>query len=184
MENLDIAQNRKDKKYAKKDILRRIFWGITSILFRYSLRNMFGWRNWLLRLYGARIGRNVHIYRTATIYFPWNLKVGDYAAIGENVLIYNLGQIEIGDKSTISHQAHLCAGTHDYQKSSLPLIKSQIIIKDQTWICADAFVSPGITINTGAIVGARAVVTKNVEAWHIVAGNPAKKIGTRTLKSE
>jgi putative colanic acid biosynthesis acetyltransferase WcaF len=161
--------------------LRRLLWAIIWPLFRFSPRIFFGWRNMLLRLFGARIGKNVHIYNTAHIYFPWNLEVGDWSAIGEHALIYNLGPIRVGSMVTISQRAHLCAGTHDYTDPSMPLQKLPITLGDQVWICADAFVGPGITIAEGALVGARAVAVKDVDSWQIVAGNPARPIKKRVL---
>jgi putative colanic acid biosynthesis acetyltransferase WcaF len=123
----------------------------------------------------------VHVYPSTRVYFPWNLTVGDWSAIGEEALIYNLGPVVIGQKTTISHRAHLCAGTHDYTRPDLPLLKPPIAIGDQAWICADVFVGPGVTVGEGAVVGARAVVVKNVEPWTIVAGNPARVIRRREL---
>ena len=109
--------------------------------------------------------------------------MGDWSAIGEDAFIYNLGKVTLGEKVTISHRAQLCAGTHDYTQPDLPLLKPPIVIENQAWICADAFIGPNVTIGEGAIVGARAVVMKNVEPWMIVAGNPAKLIKKRELKS-
>ncbi|MGA2867968.1 MAG: putative colanic acid biosynthesis acetyltransferase, partial [Verrucomicrobiota bacterium] len=102
--------------------------------------------------------------------------------IGEEAFIYNLGPVTLGEKVTISHRAQLCAGTHDYTRLALPLIKPPIIIEDQAWICADAFVGPGVTVGEGAIIGARAVVMKNVKSWAIMAGNPAQFVKQRILK--
>ena len=113
---------------------------------------------------------------------PWNLEIGDWSSIGEHAYIYNLGRIVIGSKTTISHRAHLCAGTHDYSNPTLPLLKPRIYIGDQAWICADAFIGPGVNIGEGAVVGARSVVIKDVEAWTVVAGNPAKRVRDRVLK--
>jgi putative colanic acid biosynthesis acetyltransferase WcaF len=126
----------------------------------------------------------VNTYPSTRIYFPWNLTVGDWSAIGEEVLIYNLGPVTLGKKVTISHRAHLCAGTHDYTRPELPLIKPPIEIGDQAWVCADAFVGPGVVVGEGAVVGARAVVMKNVEPWTVVAGNPARFVRKRELKAE
>jgi putative colanic acid biosynthesis acetyltransferase WcaF len=114
---------------------------------------------------------------------PWNLVIGDWSSIGEHAYIYNLGMINIGSKATISHRAHLCAGTHDYESPDLPLVRPQINVADQAWICTDSFLGPGVNIGEGAIVGARAVVTKDVDPWVIVAGNPAKAIKKRLLKN-
>jgi putative colanic acid biosynthesis acetyltransferase WcaF len=125
------------------------------------------------------VGRNVNIYPSSVIYFPWQLEIGDWSAIGEDALIYNLGRVTIGERVTISHRAHLCAGTHDYRKSDMPLLKPPIVVKDQAWICANAFVGPGVTVGQGAIVAAAAVVMRDVPDWQIVAGNPAVPVKKR-----
>lgn len=138
----------------------------------------------LLRVFGAKIGREVHVYGSAVIRMPWNLKVGDWSAIGEDALVYNLGKISIGERVTISHRAHLCAGTHDHSEPAMPLLKLPITIGSDTWICTEAFVGPGVTVGQGAVVGARAVAIKDVEPWAIVAGNPARMVGKRELKNQ
>jgi putative colanic acid biosynthesis acetyltransferase WcaF len=135
----------------------------------------------LLRCFGARIGRHVNVYPSARIYFPWNLTVGDWSAIGEDAFIYNLGPVTLGRKVTVSHRAHLCAGTHDYTRTDLPLLKPPIRVGDEVWICTEAFVGPGVTIGEGAVVGARAVVVKDVAPWTVVVGNPARVIKKRVL---
>ena len=94
-------------------------------------------------MFGAQVGRNVNIYPSALIYYPWNLEIGDDSSIGEWALIYNLGTVTIGKRTTISQRVHLCAGTHDYREPTLPLLKPPIIVGDEVWICADAFVGPG-----------------------------------------
>ena len=142
---------------------------------------MFAWRCFLLRLFGARIGQDVHIYPSAKIYLPWNLSIGKESSIGEWTLIYNLGPVAIGEQVTVSHRAHLCGGTHDYSDPTLPLQRMPITIKSKAWICADAFVGPNVTVGEGAVVGAAAVVVKEVPAWSIIAGNPAKFIKKRQI---
>ena len=159
-------------------------WSFFFIFFRYSPRIFFEWRNFLLRIFGAKIGSHVHIYPSATIYIPWNLKIGDESSIGEWTLIYNLGKIDIGSQTTISHRAHLCAGTHNYSNPKLPLMRLPIKIGDQAWICSESFIGPNVNIGNGAIVGAGSVVTKNIKPMQIVAGNPAKLIRRRSIKNE
>ena len=183
-QSLDIASNRGTRKYSRKETLFRIAWGIILPIFRFSPRPLFGWRSFLLRLLGAKVGHDVHIYNSATIYMPWNLEIGAWSSIGEHAYIYNLGKITIGRKTTISHRAHLCAGTHDYENPSLPLLKPPIVVGDQAWICTDAFIGPGVTVGEGAIVAARAVAVANIEPWDIVAGNPAKLIKKRVMKND
>ncbi len=179
---LNIENNRQAKKYTSKELVLRILWGVFKLFFRFSPRIFFKWRVFLLKLFGAKIGYAVHIYPSAIIYMPWNLEVGDFSAIGEDALIYNLGKIILGNKVTVSHRAHLCAGTHDYCDPSLPLIKQPILLQDNVWICANAFVGPNVTIGEGAVVGAAAVVAKNIDKWSVVAGNPAVFIKKRILK--
>jgi len=182
VDNLNIADNRAAQKYSAGEQLRRVLWGVGKLFFRCSPRPCFGWRRFVLRCFGATVGKNVNTYPSTRIYFPWNLTVGDWSAIGEDVLIYNLGPVTLGEKVTVSHRAHLCAGTHDYTQPDLPLLKPPIEIKNQAWVCADAFVGPGVTVGEGAVVGARAVVMKDVAPWTVVAGNPAREIKKRTLR--
>lgn len=178
---LDIAANRKAVKFDRGILLKRLLWSLAKPLFRFSPRRFFAWRRFLLRLFGANIGREVHFYNSVQVFAPWNLIVGDWSAIGESSLIYSVGKITIGNRATISQRAHICAGTHDYTKPDLPLITPPIIISDQTWISADAFIGPGVTVHEGAVVGARAVVFVDVPAWTVVAGNPARAIKKREL---
>lgn len=181
---LDISANRSATKYSHREQLLRILWGLCRPLFRFSPRICFGWRRLLLRLFGAKVGDNVHIYNSAVIYMPWNLEIGDWSGIGEHAFVYNLGRVTIGTRTTVSQRAHLCAGTHDFTDPALPLLKPPIFIGDQAWVCADAFVGPGVTVGEGAIIGARAVVVKDVDPWHVVAGNPARFIKMRILKEK
>jgi putative colanic acid biosynthesis acetyltransferase WcaF len=178
---LDIQQNRSVKKYSPSEMTRRVLWTAAQPFFRLSPRPFFGWRRFVLRCFGAKVGRNVHVYPSATIYFPWNLEVGDESAIGEYALIYNLGRITIGARATISHRAHLCAGTHDHTKSDFPLLRFPIVIGAEAWICADAFVGPGVTVGQGAIVAARAVAMRDVEPWMVAVGNPARPVKKREI---
>lgn len=183
MNHLDIEHCRRLRPYSRWEYLGRLLWTLATPLFRYSPRPLFGWRRFLLRLFGARIGHAAHVYPSARIYLPWNLNLGDQASIGEWALIYNLGMVVIGMGATISHRSHLCAGTHDYRDPALPLLRLPIEIGPQAWVCADAFVGPDVRIGEGAIVGAGAVVVRDVPAWQIVAGNPARFIKVRHLDS-
>src|SRR5215208_4320145 len=167
---LNIQENRRTKNYTQREMTRRVLWTFAQPLFRFSPRPCFSWRRFLLRCFGAKIGRNVNVYASAMIYFPWNLEVGDESAIGEQAFIYNLGRVTLGSRVTVSHRAHLCAGTHDYTKPDFPLLRPSIVIGSDAWICADAFVGPGVTVGEGAIVGARAVAMRDVEPRIVVIG--------------
>jgi len=181
-EQLDIAANRAASKYSRAELALRVAWGLGSRLYRFSPRLVNGWRRLLLRLFGARIGRAVVLSPLAGIRYPWCLSIGDWSSVSEHANLYNLGDLTIGDRVTISHGAHLCGGSHDDGDAAMPLIRAAITIEDDAWICADAFIGPGVTVGRGAVVGARAVVVKDVPAWKVVAGNPARVIRDRVIK--
>lgn len=178
-QRIDIKANRQISKWTSQELFKRALWEFCLPLFRFSPRVLWGWRRLLLRLFGARIGQAVHIHPKVCITIPWNLDVADFASVGEGARVYNLGKVTIGYGATVSQGAHLCAGTHDHTKASLPLVKAQISIGEGAWICADAFVGPGVAVEQYAIVGARAVAMRNVPAWSILAGNPGKVIRQR-----
>jgi len=153
MKTLNIEKNRKGQKYPLSVQLMRVAWGFGRMLFRMIPRPFYGPRRFILQCFGARLGRQVNIANTATIYFPWNLEVGDWSSIGERAMIYNLGKITIGKQATISQGAHLCAGSHDYRDPAMPLLTLPITIGDQAWICADAFIGPNVVVGEAAVVG-------------------------------
>ncbi|WP_269542312.1 putative colanic acid biosynthesis acetyltransferase [Cerasicoccus fimbriatus] len=184
MTQLNIKANRKAVKYSKRILAARLCWGLCRCFFRCSPRVAYGFRNSLLRLFGAKVGQDVRIHPTAVIQFPWNLAIGDYSSIGDSAYIYNLGFINIGRRSTVSQFAHLCAGTHDFTDPTMPLLCPPISVGDDAWLCAETFIGPSVIIGNGAVVGARSVVVKDVPPWKVVIGNPARIIKDRNLFSE
>lgn len=180
---LDIQGNRRARKYSRRELALRILWAAAQPLYRWSPRLLWGWRRALLRAFGARIGRDVRLHPRAHVFFPWHLSVGDEATIAEDVLVYNLGPVSIGAQATVSHGVQLCAGSHDYRDPAFVLLKPPVNIGDCAWICTEAFVGPGVRVGEGAVVGARAVVTRDVDPWSVVAGNPARNVGRRELRT-
>lgn len=176
---MDIEANRRSEKYTRGELVGRFLWAACTPLFRWSPRLCWGWRRFMLRLFGAKIGVQVHIHPSARIFLPWNLEIGDWSSVGFEALLYNLGPMKVGEGVTISQRAHLCGGTHKFREAAMPLVRASISVGDEAWICADAFVGPGVTIGDRAVVGARAVVMRNVDAGKIVAGNPARETGER-----
>lgn len=175
----DVTTNRAAKKWSGSEQVGRVLWTLAAPLWRFSPRIAWGWRRMLLRMFGAKIGANVHVYPTARVTIPWNLDIADEAAVGDRAILYALGPIRIGPRATISQYAHLCAGTHDWRDAAMPLVKAPLVVEADAWVCADAFVGPGVTIGEGAILGARGVTMKDVEPRTIVGGNPARQIGDR-----
>lgn len=137
---------------------------------------MYRWRAFLLRVFGAKIGGHTTIRRTAKVYIPWNLSMGDWSSLGDHTIVYSLGQITIGDRTSVSQYAHLCAGTHDYRRKDMPLLCPPITIGDDCWIATDAFVGPGVTIGDRSVIGARSSVYKDIPPGKVAVGNPAKPI--------
>lgn len=179
---IDIVRNRKMSKWRLKDLISRAIWeAIGAPLFYVSPRVTWAFRRALLRLFGAKIGIGVHVFPSAKIFVPWNLKLGDYSSVGDGAILYALGRIEIGARATISQHSHLCAGSHDYESETFDLLKPPIEIGDDAWICAGAFVAPNVKIGQGAVIGARAVITKSVEDWAVVVGNPQRVIKYRRV---
>lgn len=171
--------------FSLQNRLGRLLWSVVYILaFRPTPRMLHGWRNLVLRLFGAQIGRHVHIHATVKIWAPWNLEVGNFVGIGDGVNLYCMDRIVIRDYAVVSQGAHLCAGSHDFNRANFQLITAPIVIGARAWICADAFVGMGVTIAEGVVLGARSLAAKSVsQPWSVWAGMPAKKIGDRNRAS-
>lgn len=173
---LDIRSHLRNDNYDASTMRRRLVWGLAEPLFRFSPRALYGWRNRLLKLLGAKLGSGVRLYPSVQVAFPWNIELGDHVVVGRNAVLYSLGRIVIGSNVLISQGAHLCAGTHDYRQPNLPLLCPEIRIADNVWLAAECFVGPGVTVGDGSVVGARAVVIRDVPPRTVVAGNPARAI--------
>lgn len=176
MQKLNVAANRRATKWTFREKLGRVAWHMVWPLFRLSPRPLWGLRRVLLRIFGASIGDEVRIHPTVKITIPWNLQVGDESSLGDSVIVYALGRIVIGARSTISQYAHLCAGSHDISDPKRTLVKATIHIGDDVWVAADAFIGPDVCVCNGSIVGARAVVMRNVPPGKLVVGNPAVQV--------
>lgn len=164
--------------------LGRAIWGLVcATLFRPSPRWLFGWRRFLLRCFGARIGTAVHVYPSARVWAPWNLEMGDHSCLGFDVDCYSVDRISIGKHATVSQYAFLCTASHDISDPHMALTTKPISIGDGAWVAAGAFIGPGVTIGEGAVAAARAVVVKDVGPWNVVGGNPAVVIKKRELRS-
>lgn len=166
--------------FSLKNRLARLVWNVVALLFfRLSPRPLHGWRSFLLRCFGAKIGAGAHVYPGVKIWAPWNLDIGEQTGIADGVILYSQGKITIGKQTVISQGTHVCAGTHDYTIKGFPLITLPITIGDHVWVAAEAFIHPNVVIEEGCVIGARSVVTKNMPAWMVCAGHPCKTIKPR-----
>lgn len=163
----------------RSGILVQLWWLVQWFLFRPSPQVLYGFRRFLLRLFGAQVGAHVLVRPTAWITYPWKLSIGNYSWIGDEVVLYSLGEIRIGAHTVVSQRSYLCAGTHDFTRLSFDISAPPIHIGDQVWIATDVFVAPGVTIGDGSVVGARSSVFHDLPAGMICMGSPAQPIRTR-----
>lgn len=162
----------------------QLWWCVQATLFALSPQVMYGWRRWLLRLFGARIGNGVLIRPSVRVTYPWKLRVGDHCMIGDGVELYTLGEIEIGDCAVISQRSYICTGSHDYTRQTFDILASKIVIEPEVWLAADVFVAPGVRIGHGAVIGARSSVFHDVPAGTRCVGTPARVVGSRTMQDQ
>lgn len=181
MKEVDLS---KYENHKKSMIPIRVLFSIVWTIFArpFPRRTLNKWKVFILKFFGADVKWTSVVYSSASIYYPSNLVMGEYSCLASKVNCYNVDKIIIGDNATISQGTYICTASHDISKPQLPLITKPIVIKDQVWVAADAFIGMGLTIGEGAVVGARAVVTKDVESWTVVGGNPAKFIKKRVIK--
>ena len=180
-QKLDLSQYQ--NKLSRRNQLLRLLWSVVWTVFARPLPRSLcsGWKRFLLRCFGAKIHSTAHVYSSAKIYAPWNLVMEEYSCIASEVDCYNVEKIKIGKHATVSQSAFLCTASHDIEKTDMPLITAPVTIENYAWIAADAFIGMGVTIGEGAVAGARAAVFKDVEAWTVVGGNPAKFIKKREI---
>ena len=170
--------------YSKEEYRRKLLWLLVwACFYRFLPRPLRGLRLKILRAFGATLGPGVNIRPSARIWHPWLLSMGAYSCLADDVVIYNLGPVHIGEHTVISQNTYVCAGSHDYTKPNLPLTRPTIRIGSGVWICAHAFIGPGVTIGDNAIVGAASCVSKDVPANTIVAGNPAQTVRERPISN-
>lgn len=169
-----------DQQLSGLNKLARGFWlCVYWVLFRFSPVPLHTWRASLLRLFGASVGKKVRIYPSARIWAPWNLTMADESCIGPGVDCYCVDRVELGPRSVVSQRAFLCTAGHDYNRQGLPLITAPIVLYADAWVTAEVYVGPGVVLHEGAVALARSVVVRDVEAWCVVAGNPAKPVKRR-----
>ncbi len=168
----------------RSSVIVIIWWAVQSTLFAWSPQPFFGWRNFLLRLFGAKIGRGVKIRPTTRITYPWKLKIGDHCWVGDYCQLYNLDRIELGNHVALAHKVYLCTGSHDKEDRRFQIQSRPVYIEDEVWLTNDVFVGPGVTVGKGVVVGARSTVLKDLPEGMICFGYPAKPVKKRKMTSK
>lgn len=163
--------------------LKQFIWYFVNVFFvRASWNPFMGIKVFLLKLFGARIGKGLVIKNNVVIKQPWFLTIGDNCWLGENVWIDNIDRVNIGSDVCISQGAMLLTGNHDYTVPSMPYRNAPITIENGAWIGAQSVVCPGVVVDECAILTVGSIATKDLEAYGIYQGNPAQKIRVRTIK--
>jgi len=163
----------------KSKVFVQLWWIVQATLFKWSPQALFGWRRFLLRLFGADIGKRAAIRSSVQITYPWKVKIGDHTWIGDDCVLYSLGQITIGSNVAVAHKVYFNTGGHDYTKKTFDIFAKPIIIEDECWITNDVFIGPGITIGKGTIIGARSTVLRSMPPGKVCFGSPAQPVKDR-----
>jgi maltose O-acetyltransferase len=129
-----------------------------------------------------KIGRGSSIHMGTIFYDPHNISVGRDTIIGEKTVLDGRAPLKIGSHVDIASEVMIYNAQHDVSDEKFGAVAEPVQIEDYVFIGPRAIILPGVTIGRGAIVGAGAVVTKDVEPLQIVGGVPAKVIGERSLK--
>lgn len=182
MKQTDLSKFNNSWYSPRRGVLIRILWYfINAIFFKASWNLSSGLKVILLRVFGAKVGKGVNIKPCVNIKYPWNLSIGDYSWIGENVWIDNLAYVEIGSNVCISQGALLLCGNHDYKSIMFDLMTGEIHIEDGAWVGAMSVVCPGVTLRSHAVLSVGSVASSDLEQYAIYKGNPAVKIRDRKL---
>ena len=160
-----------------------IWFFLGSPLVRCSLIPSSKLRSWILRLFGARIGRHVVLKPGIRVKYPWRLSVGDNSWVGEDCWLDNLEQTSIGENVCISQGAYLCTGNHDWTDRSFGLIVKPIRLLDGAWVGAKCVIGPGVELGECAVAAAGSVVSRSIPEYEIHAGNPAGFVRRRVLQA-
>lgn len=167
-----VFMNRSNTERAMS-FLWRVVW---SLLCRWTPDFLWGWRRFIIRLFRGKVASTTLISSSARIEFPWNLRIGSHTRIMHGVIITCMGIVEIGEHCLISQYSHICAGTHEYRDSHMPIERAPVRIGNDVWIASDVFVGPNVTIGDNVIVGARSSVFGDMPSNIIAVGEPARKI--------
>jgi putative colanic acid biosynthesis acetyltransferase WcaF len=159
----------------------QLWWIVQATLFRMSPQGLYGWRRFLLRLFGCNVGKGALIRPTVEITYPWKVSIGDFSWVGHNVCLYSLGEIHIADNVVISQESYLCTGSHDMRRPGFEMRVKPILIDAEVWIAADVFIFPGVHVGRGAVVSARSTVQEDLPAMMVCGGNPARPIFPRRI---
>lgn len=180
----DSQKSRVSSPWSRKEAaLIRIWELIWTFIIRWLPKFTYPWYVFWLRIFGCKVNGHVFVAPSCRIYAPWLLELNENSCLAPRSEVYNLGPVTIGRASTVAQYTYICNGSHDLLLPYSPLLVGDISIGDNVFIGAKALILPGVRIADGAVVGAGAVISKDVPPWTVVGGNPAKFIKKREIKS-
>lgn len=182
LEPVDRAQTSQfASPWSGRERALRLLWEFCWWLFcSWTPKPANAWRLFWLGVFEAKIDGTPFVHQRARIAIPWKLTLHDRACLGDRANAYSLGEIEIGPRATVAQEAYLCTGSHDFTDPAMPLVVAKITIEEDAFVGARAFIMPGVTIGARTLVGACSVVTHDLPADVIAAGNPCRVIRPRT----
>lgn len=174
-----------EENEVRKKLGKRILWNVVWTLFvRPFPRCMASsWEIFLLRLFGAKIGKGCSIYSSASIWLPEHIIAEDNVQIADHVIIQNSKPLFLKKGAMISQYSYICDGNHYVDDLTTAFTKS-ITLEEGCWIGADCFVGCGTTIGRGCMVGAKSMVMTNTPPYSIITGSPCKVVGFRFTPEE
>jgi putative colanic acid biosynthesis acetyltransferase WcaF len=177
----DLDQFRLPPGFRGRPAIVVLIWQLVqATIFALSPRPLYGWRRFLLRIFGAKVGQGAKLRPTSRIAFPWKLEIGEHSWIGDDTDLYSLAPIRIGAHSVISQRSYICAAKHDHRRKNFAMIAQPVSIGSEVWLATDVFVAPGVTIGDGAVIGARSSVFDDIPAGVVAYGSPAVVKGLRS----
>lgn len=164
--------------------LKMVLWYFVN---NYIFDSAFPWpyrlKNYLLRLFGASVGKRVVIKTNVRIKYPWRFRIGNHSWVGESCWIDNLDEVIIGDNVALSQGALLLTGNHDYSDITFPYRLGKIILEDGVWIGAKSIVCPGVVCKSHSVLTVNSVANRDLEPWGVYSGQPAVIVRTRKFKN-
>lgn len=164
----------------KKSKFQQLIWYTVSVIFfESSLFPIYGLKNGVLKLFGAKMGSGLVIKPKVYIKYPWLLEIGNDVWIGEGVRIDNLALVKMGSNVCVSQNAFLLTGNHNYRSAAFELMTGPITIEDEVWVGASSVICPNTVLSKGTIITVGSVVSGTTSANRVYRGNPAIDIKPR-----
>ena len=181
---VDLSQtSRRGYRPGRSFVFRSLWLIVEALVMLNPVVTPYGLKRWVLRRFGARVGRGVVIKPNVHVKYPWHLEVGDNAWIGERAWIDNFVSVRIGSNAVVSQGAYLCTGNHDWSDPGMGLMVKPITVETGAWVGAFSRVAPGVTVGANAIVTLGSVLLRDAKPNGVYRGNPAELVGERTIRA-